>query len=85
MPCSSRYLRRRWHWEKPPVDGPLAGRREGSALVHLTLAIADFMRILITAALYAAASAGGLVLLGIAALGGMVWGVRRAFGGRRGE
>jgi hypothetical protein len=46
-------------------------------LVHLTLAIADFMRILITAALYAAASAGGVVLLGIAALGGMVWGVRR--------
>lgn len=46
-------------------------------MVHLTLAIADFMRILITAALYAAASAGGVVLLGIAALGGMVWGVRR--------
>jgi hypothetical protein len=46
-------------------------------LVHLTLAIADFMRILITAALYAAASAGGIVLLGAAVLGGMVWGVRR--------
>jgi hypothetical protein len=46
-------------------------------LVHLTLAIADFMKILITAALYAAASAGGLVLLGLGALGGVVWGVRR--------
>jgi hypothetical protein len=54
-------------------------------LVHLTLAIADFMKILITAALYAAASAGGLVLLGLAALGGVGWGVKRAFGGRRGE
>ena len=54
-------------------------------MVHLTLAIADFMRILIVAALYAAASAGGIVLLGLAALGGVVWGVRRAFGGRRGE
>jgi len=52
-------------------------------LVHLTLAIADFMKILITAALYAAASAGGLVLLGLAALGGVVWGVRWAFGRRR--
>jgi hypothetical protein len=51
----------------------------------LTLAIADFMKILITAALYAAASAAGLVLLGIVALGGVVWGVRRALGGRRGE
>jgi hypothetical protein len=46
-------------------------------MVHLTLAIADFMRILIVAALWAAASAGGLVLLGLAALGGVVWGVRR--------
>jgi len=54
-------------------------------LVHLTLAIADFMKILITAALYAAASAGGLVLLGLAVLGGVVWGVKRALGGRRGE
>jgi hypothetical protein len=54
-------------------------------LVHLTLAIADFMKILITAALYAAASAGGLVLLGLAAVGGVVWGVKRALGGRRGE
>ncbi len=35
------------------------------------------MRILITAALYAAVSAGGLVLLGLAALVGGVWGVRR--------
>ncbi len=54
-------------------------------MVHLTLAIADFMRILIVAALYAAASAGGIVLLGLAAVGGVVWGVRRAFGARRGE
>lgn len=46
-------------------------------MVHLTLAIADFMMILITAALWAAASAGGAVLLGLAALGGVVWGVRR--------
>jgi hypothetical protein len=46
-------------------------------MVHLTLAIADFMRILIVAALWAAASAGGVVLLGLAALGGVVWGVRR--------
>ena len=38
-------------------------------MVHLTLAIADFMRILIVAALWAAASAGGLVLLGLVALG----------------
>ena len=49
-------------------------------MVHLTLAIADFMRILITAALYAAASAGGLVLLAIAVMGGLVWGVRRMLG-----
>jgi hypothetical protein len=54
-------------------------------LVHLTLAIADFMRILIVAALYAAASAGGLALLGLGALGGVVWGVRRAFGRRGGK
>ena len=47
-------------------------------MVHLTLAIADFMMILITAALWAAASAGGAMLLGLAALGGVVWGVRRA-------
>jgi hypothetical protein len=46
-------------------------------VVHLTLAIADFMMILITAALWAAASAGGVVLIGLAALGGVVWGVRR--------
>lgn len=46
-------------------------------MVHLTLAIADFMIILITAALWAAASAGGAVVLGLAALGGLVWGVRR--------
>lgn len=46
-------------------------------MVHLTLAIADFMRILIVAALYAAASAGGLALLGLCALGGVAWGVRR--------
>ncbi len=46
-------------------------------MVHLTLAIADFMMILITAALWAAASAGGAVLLGLTALGGVVWGVRR--------
>lgn len=46
-------------------------------MVHLTLAIADFMRILIVAALYAAASAGGLILLGLLAVGGIVWGVRR--------
>ncbi len=46
-------------------------------MVHLTLAIADFMRILIVAALWAAASAGGLVLLALAALAGVVWGVRR--------
>ncbi len=46
-------------------------------MVHLTLAIADFMMILITAALWAAASAGGMILLGLAALGGVVWGVRR--------
>lgn len=46
-------------------------------MVHLTLAIADFMIILITAALWAAASAGGAVVLGLAALGGVVWGVRR--------
>jgi len=46
-------------------------------MVHLTLAIADFMRILIVAALWAAASAGGLALLGLVALGGVVWGVRR--------
>jgi hypothetical protein len=51
-------------------------------LVHLTLAIADFMKILIVAALYAAASAGGLVLLGLAALCGVAWGLRRAFGRR---
>ena len=54
-------------------------------MVHLTLAIADFMKILITAALYAAASAGGLVLLGLCVLGGVVWGAKRAFGRRRGE
>ncbi|WBO23511.1 hypothetical protein [Sphingomonas abietis] len=41
------------------------------------------MRILIMAALYAAASAGGILLLGIVALGGIVWGVRRALGSRR--
>jgi hypothetical protein len=46
-------------------------------MVHLTLAIADFMTILITAALWAAASAGGLIVLGLAALGAVVWGVRR--------
>jgi len=46
-------------------------------VVHLTLAIADFMRILIVAALWAAASAGGIVLLGVVALGGVIWGVRR--------
>ena len=46
-------------------------------MVHLTLAIADFMRILIVAALWAAASVGGLVLLGVVALGGVVWGVRK--------
>lgn len=54
-------------------------------MVHLTLAIADFMMILITAALWAAASAGGLVVLGVAAVGGVVWGVRKAVRGRRGE
>jgi len=53
-------------------------------LVHLTLAIADFMMILITAALWAAASAGGVLLLGVAALGGVVWGVRRLAMRRRG-
>ncbi|WP_019832248.1 hypothetical protein [Sphingomonas sp. PR090111-T3T-6A] len=46
-------------------------------MVHLTLAIADFMMILITAALWAAASAGGMILLGLAALGGTFWAVRR--------
>ncbi len=46
-------------------------------MVHLTLAIADFMRILIVAALWAAASAGGVVLLGLFALGGVLWGVRK--------
>jgi hypothetical protein len=46
-------------------------------VVHLTLAIADFMRILIVAALWAAASAGGIVLLGLVALCGVIWGVRR--------
>jgi len=52
-------------------------------MVHLTLAIADFMRILIVAALWAAASAGGLVLLGLVALGGVVWGVRKLVGRNR--
>jgi hypothetical protein len=46
-------------------------------LVHLTLAIADFMTILITSALWAAASAGGLAVLGLAVLGGLFWGIRR--------
>ncbi|HET8612341.1 MAG TPA: hypothetical protein VFL92_06200 [Sphingomonas sp.] len=46
-------------------------------MVHLTLAIADFMMILITAALWAAASAGGAVLAGLATLGGCFWCVRR--------
>jgi hypothetical protein len=52
-------------------------------VVHLTLAIADFMMILITAALWAAASAGGAILLGLAALGGVFWGVRRVLAKRR--
>ena len=56
-------------------------------MVHLTLAIADFMTILITAALWAAASIGGVVLLGIAALIGTVWCgravLRRIFGSDR--
>jgi hypothetical protein len=46
-------------------------------MVHLTLAIADFMGILIGAALWAAASVGGVVLLVAAALGGTLWGARR--------
>jgi hypothetical protein len=46
-------------------------------MVHLTLAIADFMMILIKAALWAAASIGGAVVLGLLALGGVVWCVRR--------
>jgi hypothetical protein len=46
-------------------------------MVHLTLAIADFMMILITAALWAAASIGGMVVIGLLALGGVAWGVRR--------
>jgi hypothetical protein len=52
-------------------------------MVHLTLAIADFMMILITAALWAAASAGGLALIGLATLGGLFWGVRRMIARRR--
>lgn len=46
-------------------------------MVHLTLAIADFMTILIVAALWAAASAGGAALIGIALLGGTLWFARR--------
>lgn len=46
-------------------------------MVHLTLAIADFMGILIGAALWAGASIGGLLLAGLALLGGSVWLVRR--------
>ena len=42
-------------------------------MVHLTLAIADFMGILIAAALWAAASVGGVVLLAILALGSTLW------------
>jgi hypothetical protein len=53
-------------------------------LVHLTLAIADFMTILITAALWAAASAGGAVLIGLVVLGGAIWGVRKLLTARRG-
>ncbi|HEY0316105.1 MAG TPA: hypothetical protein VGC28_07555 [Sphingomonas sp.] len=54
-------------------------------MVHLTLAIADFMMILITAALWAAASIGGMVVIAIVALGGVLWGVRRVLAGRRGD
>ena len=49
----------------------------GAWMVHLTLAIADFMMILITAALWSAASIGGTVVIGLVALGGVAWGVRR--------
>jgi hypothetical protein len=51
-------------------------------MVHLTLAIADFMGILIGAALWAGASIGGAVLGGVMVLGGAIWLVRRAM--RRG-
>ena len=55
-------------------------------MVHLTLAIADFMTILITAALWAAASIGGGILIGLLALGIAVWlgrkALHRMFGGR---
>lgn len=46
-------------------------------MVHLTLAIADFMGILIAAALWAAASIGGIAVIAAAAVGGTLWGARR--------
>lgn len=46
-------------------------------MVHLTLAIADFMGILIGAALWAGASIGGAVLVGLGLVGGLAWGGRR--------
>lgn len=46
-------------------------------MVHLTLAIADFMGILIAAALWAGASVGGVVLIGLGAAGATLWGARK--------
>ena len=47
------------------------------AMVHLTLAIADFMGILIGAAFWAGVSIGGVVLAGLAVVGGLFWLARR--------
>lgn len=46
-------------------------------MVHLTLAIADFMGILIGAALWTGASVGAVVLLGLALAGATLWGMGR--------
>ncbi|USI72297.1 hypothetical protein [Sphingomonas morindae] len=48
-------------------------------MVHLTLAIADFMGLLIGAALWAGASIGAAVLLGGVVMLGAAWGLVRLF------
>ena len=45
-------------------------------MIHLTLAIADFMGILIGAALATALSAAGVALLAAAAMGATLWTAR---------
>jgi len=53
-------------------------------MIQATLAIGDFMLILLTTALVAGAQIGALALLGLAALGGGAWGARTLWRRRRG-